>query len=102
MDPVGEEHPDAAHHAPPSQRGRQPRLVRVVHQHVRAEALGPPVEGPGGAISTSKSGRRLRMERAIASRYMRGETVTSIRTKNAFLPADKDRMKGDTQGSSTF
>jgi hypothetical protein len=42
------------------------------------------------------------MERASASRYMRGETVTSIRTKNAFLPADKDRMKGDTQGSSTY
>jgi hypothetical protein len=28
--------------------------------------------------------------------------VTSIRTKHVFLSADKDRMKGDTQRSSTF
>jgi hypothetical protein len=42
------------------------------------------------------------MESAITSRYMRGVMVTSIRTKNAFLPADKDRVKGSTQRSSTF
>jgi hypothetical protein len=42
------------------------------------------------------------MESAMASLYIRGDTVTSMRMGRAFLPADKDRMKGNTQGSSTF
>jgi hypothetical protein len=58
--------------------------------------------GQGGAINTSESGRRSWMESAMASLYIRGDTVTSMRTGRAFLPADKDRMKGNTQGSSTF
>jgi hypothetical protein len=45
--------------------------------------------------------RRTRGLRGVAAEPGFREP-TSIRTKNAFLPADKDRMKGNTQRSSTF
>ncbi len=53
-----------------------------------------PSRESGDASNTSKSGRWRWMTSAIASRYRRGEMVTSIRTRNAFLPADKGRIKG--------
>ncbi len=38
------------------------------------------------------------MESAMASLYMSGDTVTSIRIGGTFLPADKDRMKRQHAG----
>src|SRR5215218_9922967 len=91
---------DAAYHAP-ANAGGSPASSASCTSTCGPKRSALPSRDQGGASSTSKSGRRRWMQSASASRYMRGEMVSSIRTKHAFVSADKDRMKGDTQRSST-